>query len=59
MTEPSELYNLHCVIDRLSMRVGVYIGLYCDERDSDSRVLFQYRKRDVRQFHPRKVWFQI
>ena len=41
MTEPSELYNLHCVIDRLSMRVGVYIGLYCDERDSDSRVFFQ------------------
>ena len=41
MTEPSELYNLHCVIDRLSMRVGVYIGLYWDERDSDSRVLFQ------------------
>ena len=41
MTEPSELYNLHCVIDRLSMRVGVCIGLYWDERDSDYRVLFQ------------------
>ena len=41
MTEPSELYNLHCVIDRLSMRVGVCIGLYCDEKDSDSQVLFQ------------------
>ena len=41
MTELSELYNLHCVIDRRSMRVGVYIGLNWDERDSDFRVLFQ------------------
>ena len=24
--EPSELYNLHCVIDRLSMRVKFCIG---------------------------------